>query len=118
MDIESLTQLASRFPLVTQDIKWEHHLAFCIGGKMFLILSLNDDPVSASFKCTPELFEELTEHPQCIPAPYMARNKWITVNDISAFDKSTWMNYLTISFDLISGKLPVAMRKKIAALRF
>ncbi|MEO8665323.1 MAG: MmcQ/YjbR family DNA-binding protein [Ignavibacteria bacterium] len=39
MKIEDLQKIAMGLPGVAQDIKWQGHLCFNIGGKMFLVTS-------------------------------------------------------------------------------
>jgi len=47
------------------------------------------------------------------PAPYMARYKWIYVDDISRLNKKEWQQYLKQSYDLIYAKLPLKVKKRI-----
>src|ERR1044072_1157219 len=77
MDIESLRAYCLSLPQATEDIQWGNDLLFRIGGKIFAGTSLEASPVRLSFKCTPEKFDELVELDGIIPAPYMARNKWV-----------------------------------------
>jgi predicted DNA-binding protein (MmcQ/YjbR family) len=46
-------------------------------------LDLNYDPSifrnGWSFKCSEETFAELTERPHIVPAPYLARAKWVAL---------------------------------------
>ena len=114
MTITEIRQICLAFPGVTEDIKWENHLCFNIGGKMFLVTAPDNVPVSASFKTSDEDFEILPNRPGFIPAPYMARNKWIFVDDISRFSKKDWEKYLQSSYSLISSKLPLRVQKEIA----
>jgi len=53
---------------------------FKVGGKMFAVAALDADATHrASFKCTDEGFAELQEYEGAVPAPYLARAKWIAV---------------------------------------
>lgn len=114
MTITEIRQICLAFPGVTEDIKWENHLCFNIGGKMFLVTAPDNVPVSASFKTSDEDFEMLPNRPGFIPAPYMARNKWIFVDDISRFSKKDWEKYLQSSYSLIASKLSLRLQKEIA----
>ena len=82
---------------------------------MFLVTAPDNVPVSASFKTSDEDFEVLPNRPGFIPAPYMARNKWIFVDDISRFAKKDWEKYLQSSYSLIASKLSLRMQKEIAS---
>lgn len=93
-------------PGVTEDIKWENHLCFNVGGKMFLITSPDESPVTASFKTTEEKFEELSEREGFMPAPYLARNKWVKVDDIGRLMVKEGKELLELSYKLVKEKLP------------
>lgn len=114
MTIEDLRAIALTFPGTTEDIKWEDHLCFNVGGKMYLVTSPDSVPVSASFKTTDELFVELTAREGIIPAPYLARNKWVGIDDIGRLGRSEWEELLRISYGLIFSKLPAKLKKEIS----
>ena len=74
MDIESVRKFCLSLPHVTEDVQWENDLLFRIGNKMFAVVSLESaSDHCMSFKCTPEVFAELTEREGIMPAPYVAR---------------------------------------------
>ena len=69
--------------------QWENNLLFRIAKKMFCIVSLEPAArVKFCFKCTPEKFAELVEIEGMIPAPYMARNHWVGMVELSALRPS------------------------------
>ena len=113
MTIEGIQAICKKLPRVTEDIKWENHLCFSIGAKVFLITNPDGVPVSASLKVSDEEFEELPEREGFKPAPYMARHKWIYVDDIRRFSKKEWEKYLKEAYDIVSAKLPVKTRKQL-----
>jgi predicted DNA-binding protein (MmcQ/YjbR family) len=113
MNIEDLQVICKKLKGVTQDIKWENHLCFNVGGKMFLITSPDNVPVSASFKASDEEFEELSMREGFMPAPYLARYKWVHVDDINRLSKKQWEHYATESYRLIASKLPSKLRKEL-----
>lgn len=113
MIIELLREICLSFPQVTEDIKWEDHLCFNIGGKMFLITSPDQVPVSASFKASDEAFAELITREGFKPAPYLARHKWVAVDDLNRFTKSEWEHYSRQSYALILAKLPAKIRNQV-----
>ena len=83
-----------------------------LAEKMYCVTGLTE-PFSCSFKCTDEDFGMLTERPGIIPAPYMARNKWVNVQDPSALSGQEWEHYIKNSFQLILSKLPKKVRQTI-----
>ena len=96
----------------TEGIKWEDHLCFMIAEKMFCITGLTDSS-NVSFKVSDEEFEELCEREGIIPAPYMARNKWVAVVKRNALKPKEWEHYLRQSYELIKSKLPKKVQKEI-----
>ena len=113
MNIEELRKICLSFPGVTEDIKWEDHLCFCIGEKMFVVTGPDQVPVSASFKVNDEEFELLSNKTGFKPAPYMARHKWIYLDDISRLSKKQWEKYAKEAYTLIASKLPAKIKKQI-----
>ena len=106
MTLENIQNICSKFGNVTEDIKWEDHLCFNVGGKMFLITSPDLSPVTASFKTSEEKFNELSERDGFKPAPYLAKHKWIHVDNINRVNNREWKELLEISYNLIKEKLP------------
>lgn len=105
MNIEELQQLCKSLPHVTEDIKWGNDLCFCICGKMFCVLGLNQSPTSASFKVLEEEFEELSTREGFKPAPYVAKYKWVLVTDISTISAKEWKHFTAQSYTLVKNKL-------------
>lgn len=113
MLIEDIQAICKTFNGVTEDIKWEHHLCFNVGGKMFLITSPDEVPCSASFKVNEEDFDELNAKPGFKQAPYLAKHKWVHLDDINRLSKKQWEYYLAQSYNLIAAKLPVKTKKAL-----
>ena len=80
---------------------------------MFLVTSPDSVPVSASFKVSDEEFDELSVQKGFMPAPYLARYKWVHLDDISRLSKKQWEKYLSQSYNLIASKLPSKIKKTI-----
>lgn len=115
MDIEVLRSVCSDFPGVTEDVKWGNDLCFCVGGKMFCVTSL-DPPHTFSFKVTESEFDELSESEGFLPAPYLARAKWVLVTDSSKLSRRDLKNYLQQSYEMIKAKLPKKQQKELGLL--
>lgn len=110
MDIDELRKICKELPYVTEDIKWGHDLCFCIAGKMFCVTGL-EGPMQVSFKVKDEEFEELSSSNDIIPAPYVARYKWVLVQNPSRLSKKEWEHYIKQSYELVKAKLPAKVRK-------
>ncbi|NBA89097.1 hypothetical protein GVN16_25190 [Emticicia sp. CRIBPO] len=113
MNLEELQTMCKSLHGVTEDIKWEHDLCFCIGGKMFLVASLDGTPCSASFKVNDEDFESWCAREGFIPAPYLARHKWVYTDDIKRLTANEWEKAINDSYRLISSKLPAKIKKEL-----
>jgi predicted DNA-binding protein (MmcQ/YjbR family) len=70
-----------------------------------------------SFKCTPERFAELTEMDGIIPAPYMARNHWVTLERFSALRDAEIKEFVRDSYQMVLEKLPKKTRDSLAAAK-
>lgn len=116
MDIETLQQICKALPHVTEDIKWGNDLCFCIGGKMFCVAGLNQSPVSASFKVTEEEFETMSQLAGIKPAPYVAKYKWVLVEDINTLSLKEWQHYTKQSYNLVKEKLAPKIKKELNLL--
>lgn len=110
MNIDSLRQLCLSFPGVTEQIQWGDDLLFKVGGKMFAAAPLEPAPVCLSFKASPEDFAELTERPNIIPAPYLARAQWVALETRDALPREELAELLRASYELIAAKLPKKTR--------
>lgn len=113
MTIEEIQLICRQLPGVTEDMKWEDHLCFNVGGKMFLITSPDQVPPTASFKIPDEVFEEISAKPGFMPAAYLARYKWVALDNISRLTAKEWEHYIQQSYRLISAKLPAKVKKQI-----
>jgi len=113
MNIELLRNICTQLPDVTEDIKWGSDLCFLIGEKMFCVTDLNP-PLRVSLKVTDEEFAELSNSRGIIPAPYVARYKWIFVEDTNRFNDKEWEHYIVQSYNLVKAKLP---KKVLAQLK-
>lgn len=116
MTIDQIQEICKKLPQVTEEIKWETHLCYCVGEKIFIITSPDSSPVSASFKVSHEDFAALSERDGFKPAPYLARYKWIYIDNISRLSRKEWEGYLTTAYKLVVAKLPSKTRKKMKLL--
>ncbi len=105
MDIDGIRTYCLSLPHATEDIQWGNDLLFRISGKIFAGMSL-DPQHSFSFKCTPEKYEELIELDGIIPAPYMARNKWVMLENLGVLGDSETKRLISNSYEMIFSKLP------------
>jgi predicted DNA-binding protein (MmcQ/YjbR family) len=111
MNIETIREFCQALPAVTEDVKWGHDLCFSIAGKMFCVAAL-DGPLTVSFKVRDDEFDELANSPGMRPAPYVARYKWVLVEDVNVLSRKEWAHYIKQSYDLVRAKLPKKLAKQ------
>lgn len=84
---------------------------FKVSGKMFAVLSGESAKMrSVSFKCSDIAFEMLTQREGVIPAPYLARAKWVRLDHLRVMPDSEIKAYLVDAHRLIVEKLPKKLR--------
>ena len=106
MKLEQIRELCMSFPGATEQIQWGEDLVFKVAGKMFVVVG--PAPGNCfSFKCEEEAFHELTELPGIIPAPYLARAKWVQIRPAECRLRSGEIAaLLRQSYELVVAKLP------------
>ncbi len=112
MHIEELQALCLKLPAVTEDVKWDNDLVFSVGGKMFCVAAL-EPPFKCSFKVRDEEFEEMSNREGFMPAPYLARAKWVLVTDPKQLHKEEWEKHIKQSYELVKAKLTKKERKEL-----
>lgn len=116
MDIDSVQSYCLSLPHATEDIQWGNDLLFRIAGKIFAGMSL-DHPHSLSFKCTPEKFDELIEVEGIIPAPYMARNKWVMLERLDALSDREIKSLIANSYEMVFSKLTRKVQAELGSAK-
>lgn len=81
MNIEQLHEYALSLPDVTESFPFdETTLVMKAGGKMFLLVSLDADPLQFNVKSDPERAIELREEYECVlPGYHMNKKHWNTI---------------------------------------
>lgn len=114
IDADWLRKTCLAFPHATEQIQWGCDLVFKVGGKMFAVAPLEPAPVCLSLKCSDENFAELTERANVIPAPYLARAKWVGLETADAIGRSELAELLRAAYELVLAKLPKKTREAVA----
>ena len=112
MNFDSAIAVCRSLPGVTEDTKWGNDLVFSVGGKMFAVTNLGE-ATGISFKVEDERFLELTDRKGIIPAPYLARAKWVYVEDAQALRDEEAAQLLRRSYELAFGKLTKKVQREI-----
>jgi predicted DNA-binding protein (MmcQ/YjbR family) len=106
--VDWVRQVCLALPHTTEDVQWEHDLLFRIAGKIYCVANLEPalSPGKIAFKCTPERFAELVEVEGIVPAPYMARNQWVSMTDVNALRRPEIQELIHHSYRLVLERLP------------
>jgi predicted DNA-binding protein (MmcQ/YjbR family) len=113
MDIEAIRQYCLHFPHTTEIVQWGADLCFKVDGKLFVVAAVDMVPQRISFKCSPENFAELCERPAIIPAPYMARAQWVSLERLNALGDAELRNAISESYRLVWERLPKRRRAEL-----
>ena len=113
MDFEAAKAVCRSLPGCTEDIKWEHDTVFSVGGKMFAVTKAEGPADGISFKVDDERFLELTDRPGIIPAPYLARAKWVYVSAQAQMDDAEASTLLRRSHELVFSRLTRKLQREI-----
>ncbi len=113
MDFEAAKALCRTFPGCTEDVKWDCNAVFSVGERMFAVTNTETPANGMSFKVDDERFLELTDRPGIIPAPYLARAKWVYVEKASALSDKEAHELLRRSYELVFAKLTKKLQREI-----
>ncbi len=92
MDAEQCRLFLRSLPHVAETMQWGDNLVYwagdkALGGKMFALIDLGDQPAAdrkprpvLSFYAGPERVPELLENEAMRPAPYLARAHWVAMD--------------------------------------
>lgn len=80
-------------------------LVFKAGGKIFLLLPLDEELPQFNVKCDPDLAVELREqHPCVLPGYHMNKKHWNTVVVDGSVKKALLKEWIDHSFDLVANR--------------
>ena len=118
MNVDSIRQYCLSFLHARENLQWEDDLCFKVGGKIFVVLSLETVPPSLCFKCTAEKFAELCEHEDIVPAPYVGRYKWVLLQRLDVLGNEELKDLIRQSYAMVAAKVkPKAKRKNLKPRR-
>jgi predicted DNA-binding protein (MmcQ/YjbR family) len=116
VNLETFRKHCLTYPGATEQIQWGADLVFKVGGRMFAVAATDAASTHrVSFKCTDEGFAELVEHDGIVPAPYLARAKWLALERFDALGDRELRERLREAYDSIVAKLTKKAQAEIAA---
>ena len=113
MHLNQAKALCRSLPGATEDIKWEATLVYSVGAKMFAATSTEKNATHLSFKVDDDLFLGLTGRAGIIPAPYLARAKWIRIENIHTMGEAELTGLIERAHAIILNKLTKKLQREI-----
>ena len=88
---------------------------FKVGGKMFALASLDDDPARLTLKCDPDYASYLTqEFADISPGYHMNKRHWITLTLSTELSGGLVDELIVDSYELIVSSLPASLRRELS----
>lgn len=106
MNIEEIRVYAIVKPDVEEGFPFgESTLVFKVGGKVFLLVSLDAQPVQFNVKCNPEKAIELRdEFASVLPGYHMNKKHWNTVIVDNSLNNRQIKEFIDHSYELVKPK--------------
>lgn len=119
MNLERFRRTCLALPGATEQMQWEVDAVFKVGGKMFAVACTDHarypDVPMCSFKCDDETFAELVEREGVVPAPFLARAKWVALSAWEALGDREIATLVARSHALVLARLPKKAQASLAA---
>lgn len=91
-------------------------LVYKVGGKLFLLVSLNSVPLQFNVKCDPDNALDLREqHSAVLPGYHMNKAHWNTVLVDGTISNKMLLQWVTDSYDLVYQSLPQKTKQLLSA---
>jgi predicted DNA-binding protein (MmcQ/YjbR family) len=112
---DDVLELCSGLPGVVEDAPFGDEVAvFKVGGKMFALVLLTDEPGSVNLKCDPDWALELREvHAAVRPGYHMNKRHWNTVDLDGSVDDDELRAMVDHSYELVVRSLPRRERDRL-----
>lgn len=106
MQIDEIRDYCLELPEVEESLPFgPDTLVFKVEGKIFLLLSLDADPLQFNVKCDPALAEELRENYSCvIPGYHMNKKHWNTIIVNGSVKNAMLKEWIQHSYHLVHKK--------------
>lgn len=99
----------------TNVVQWGNASVWKIGGKIFAVCSTWGEGKHAkiSFKCSDMTYSMLPQQQGIIPAPYLARAKWVQIEEAGAMSDEDVKAYIKMAYTIIGWKLTKVLRAEL-----
>jgi predicted DNA-binding protein (MmcQ/YjbR family) len=107
MNVDFVREFCLSFPKAKETLQWGETLCFKIAGsKIFAMLSLDAVPPTLTLKTDPEQFAELLEQEGIVPARYVGRYKWVTLERLDVLPRHELEALIATSYTMVAQSLP------------
>jgi predicted DNA-binding protein (MmcQ/YjbR family) len=115
MDIELLRDYCLSKPAIEETFPFgPETLVYKVGGKMFLLCSMDAEQLQFNVKCDPEKVIELRERYDCVqPGYHMNKKHWNTIVVDGTVSDNLLKEWIDDSYNLIVESLPVKTREQL-----
>lgn len=115
MTRDEFNEFCKALKATTNVVQWGGASVWKIGGKIFAICSSwgEGQHPKISFKCSDLSYSMLPQQPGIIPAPYLARAKWVQIEEAGAMSDEEIKAYIKMAYTIIGWKLTKAQRKSL-----
>ena len=112
MDRDAFDAYCGSLKATTHVVQWGGSSVWKVGGKIFAICSSwgEGSHNRISFKCSDLGYTILCEQDGIVPAPYLARAKWVQIEDPGAMSDDELKRYIETAYVIVMGKLTRAQR--------
>jgi predicted DNA-binding protein (MmcQ/YjbR family) len=109
---EAVLSHCRRLPGVREDYPFgDDPAVFKVGGRIFALVSLGDEPGSVSLKCDPGYAVALREEYAAVtPGYHLAKRHWNTVRLDGSVPAAELQEWIADSYELVVAGLPRAAR--------
>lgn len=118
MDIEELRAFGLGLKGVEEGLPFgEDTLVFKVGGKIFLLASLDARPLQFNVKCDPDRAIDLRANYGCVlPGYHMNKRHWNTIICDGSVPRKMLIEWVAHSYDLVLNSLLAKRRSEILDL--
>ena len=115
---EEIREIALSLPYVTEEMPFgPDDLAYKVGGKMFLLLSLDEPYAVMNVKCDPDRAIDLRMRYEAVrPGYHMNKTHWNTIRGDMDMDKKTVTAEIHLSYQLVYNKLPKRVKTELSQI--
>jgi predicted DNA-binding protein (MmcQ/YjbR family) len=113
---DDVRDLCGSFPGAVEDYPFGDEVAvFKVGGRMFALVTLVDDPGRVNLKCDPDLALELrAAFPAVTPGYHANKRHWNTVLLDGSIEDDELREMIDHSYGLVESKLSRAKRTRLS----